>query len=190
MDVVSLANERVGIGYVCGLVGVEVPESSPGRSVKVRCPFGFTHRDHGLEAAFRVYFETNTAFCFAGCGFFTPVWLAATAWDRLPSEVARDLLEGIGYGGLDPDSRWEAAQSGPVVGVDRAALVEALQGWAGRTIPDWERRQFGDLAPALQAGLGLVGRVEDEDGAWLWLDGVKKYLVRVAREGSVEGVKE
>src|SRR6266568_5256393 len=97
-SVITIANEQVSILLVCDLIGMSVPSEISGRSYKTNCPFGeFYHSDGGAVKAFRIYPDTNSAHCFASCGYFTPVWLASSAWGRRPTEVAVQLLDRIGY---------------------------------------------------------------------------------------------
>lgn len=177
--VVELANEKVPIAYVCRKIGMTIPDRSTGKSIKTRCPFGFVHADRGLEAAFRIYYDTNTAYCFAGCGFFTPVWLAATAWDRQPTEIAGEMLHAIGYRSPDSEQYWEHLIAPKPAPVDRAALAEALTVYCSAKIQQWDDRQFGDLSQSLEKCLRLLEYVETADDAWQWLRVSKQYMQQI-----------
>lgn len=178
---VAIANEQYSIIAACRAVGLELPEIPMGRSVKVHCPFGFQHVDMGHETAFRVYADTNTAFCFAGCGYFTPVWLISTATDKRPAEVAADLLAEIGYRPLDLLERFSTAEQDPAP--DKASLRAALQMYCERTLPMWEELQFNAVV-AFKLGkcLALLDRVVTSDDAWLWLSVAKQAMTKAYEE--------
>lgn len=62
-DLVRKANEVVSIYAVCDKAGVDY-SSYLGSRAKLFCPFGaITHMDGGATRAFRIYEETNTAYC-------------------------------------------------------------------------------------------------------------------------------
>jgi hypothetical protein len=176
LSLVAAANEHVAILDVCSRIGMNVPETSYGKSVKVHCPFGIYHADHGQESSFRIFFDSNTAYCFAGCGFFSPVWLAALAWDRQVNSVAEELLESIGYRPLSLEDSWEKSQEHEVV-PDVSALAEALKIYCGHKILDWEVSQFSYLAQTLSGCLALLSRVKTEQQAWQWLEATKSIMI-------------
>lgn len=176
MDVIAKVNQDVSFLAVCQLAGMEVPSEIPaGGSVKVFCPFGFHHRDRGATAAFRVY-AVNNGFCFAGCGFYDPVRLAAAVWDCSAEQAAQRLAEMFG---VRPDSAsWEqVAAPVPEPEVDRAALAAALHEYCARQFPGWEDKQFTDsTAASLGRCLSLLDRVSSADDAYKWLDVAKRVM--------------
>lgn len=178
---VAIANEVVPIIKACNLIGMDLPEDiAYRRSSKLFCPFGqIFHIDGGVERAFRVYLDANTAYCFAGCGYFTPTSLAAHAWDLDYQTAAVELLDRVGYRPLtlaeawSRASRWEAPP-------DDTCLREALQTYCRRVSPEWESAQFTPaVAAALSRCLDLLDRVHDEADAREWLAGTKALMRRV-----------
>ncbi len=175
---VTVANENVSITMVCRLVGMDIPEDlAYGRNVKVWCPFGDVyHTDGGDEAAMRIYVESNSVYCFAGCGYFTPVSLAAHAWDLTRRAAARELLDRAGIVTAAPASVWQAAlpHDEPV---DHTLLAEALKTFCRRTVPGWERRQFEpEPAALLTRCLSLLDQVVTDEDARHWLSGCKRAV--------------
>ncbi len=175
---ISLANEAVPIALACRLVGLDVDfDAAYGKSLKVYCPFGDIHHSDGGESkAMRIYPDTNSCFCFAGCGHFSAVRLVAHAWDRPAAEVAVELLERIGYTPLSlaaefaSHATWKPAP-------DTAHLAEALKMFCRRVTPDWDRRQFDPLvAGRLARCLALLDRVRTDEDAATWLHGAKTHM--------------
>lgn len=174
----DLANERVPILDVCRWVGMDVPADAEGaRSVRLRCPFGeLSHSDGGVGRDFRVYPVNNDCTCFAGCGYFSPVWLAAQAWGVGTTAAATALLDRIGYRPLDRAGAWEAACTVPV-GLDRPRLAAALRTYAARVVPGWERSQYDPaVTDLLERCLTLLDLVGDQAGATAWLDTCKRVV--------------
>ena len=179
-------DEHVDFVAVCRLVGMDVPDMShlSGRSVKVHCPFGHMHSDRGASAAFRVYADTNSGWCFAGCGYFSPVRLAAMAWDVDADLAAERLREMFGISVLE-EVTWEAASAPvPEQEIDRAALAVALsehcqREFAGR----WATLQFdAKVSDVLSKCLTALEKVQTTDQAWRWLD-VSKTVMGHVMEG-------
>lgn len=175
---VSIANEKVSIVELLNLLGFECQPPSEGRSIKIKCPFGFEHRDFGHENAFRVY-SSNTGFCFAGHGFMTPVWLAAQSWDVEPEEAASRLLGHIGWVDATDAEQLKTLLEPQVLAVDTEALSAALRVWCGRQA-DWSWMQYQDaVARALAQLTSLLPLVSNGDDAAKWLDRGKQVMARV-----------
>lgn len=179
-SVIATANAEVNIFRVADWIGMSVPETSA--SLKTYCPFGeVSHPDGGVDAAFRFYRDTNSAYCFAGCGAFGPVRLAAVAWDRSFRDVAEELLERIGHRPLDPVEAWEAAAA-YVAPVDLEALGSALKLYAERVEPQWQTKQYEDeVQQVLGRCFALLGSVRSGDEAGRWLETCKTVVTRVLR---------
>lgn len=175
---VTIANERVSLVELLGVLGHDCPYPPEGRSVKIHCPFGFEHSDHGNEAAFRVY-SGNTGFCFAGHGFMTPVWLAAQSWDVEPAEAAQRLLNHIGYVDVsDVDLVRELLEAPPEL-VDKDALGAALRVWCERQ-DDWRQFEYSEpVTKAIDQLWSLLPRVSCASEAARWLDVGKIVMARV-----------
>lgn len=176
---VAVANEVISIATVCRWLGVEVPDD-PTRA-KLYCPFGeFNHSDGGREPAFRIYTDSNSAYCFACSESFTPVKMYARMTDNGNwKAVALILLAKIGYRGMDPELAWRQAQQYQPE-IDRSQLAEALKTYCRRSDPAWRTRQFDAFVAArLTRCLALLDLVRTEQDASLWL-GACKLVMRQA----------
>ncbi len=175
---IAVANQQVPIAFACRLVGAAVDvDDVYGKSVKIHCPFGDVHHsDGGAEKAMRIYPDTNSAYCFAGCGHFTPVRLVSHAWDRPQAEVAVDLLDQLGHRPLSLAEQFAGHETwNPPP--DAGQLAEALKTFCRRIDPSWEDRQFEPLVAArLTQCLRLLDRVATDDDAQRWLAGVKQVM--------------
>ncbi len=178
---ITLANEQVSIMLACSLIGMAVPEDvSYGRSVKVRCPFGeIYHRDGGLDPSFRIYPESNHAYCFACAMGYSPVWLVAQAWGITARQAAAELLERAGIKPVSLADAW-AAVAAPDNLPDVTLLAEALKTYCARIAPTgWAEAQFRpDVAATLSACLDLLDRVATAEDADQWLAGCKEAMSR------------
>lgn len=173
---VAIANEKVPIAMVCRLLGIEVPE---GGRHKVACPFGLTdHSDGGISPAFRVYFETNSAYCFNCAHYYTPVTLASRALDLPNRDAAAYLLDHIGYRSFDFATAWHSArQYEPAI--DKALLADALKTYCRRIEPAWSSRQFEPTVAALLTRcLSLLDLVTTAESVPLWLARCKEAMER------------
>lgn len=181
--VVDLANEHVAILDVCRWVGMHVPSEVP-RSLKVRCPFGeLAHSDHGVAPAFRIYPDTESAFCFV-CGFFSPVWLAASVWGVTSREAATMLLDRIGYKPLSLSALWSEVVVAAEPPADTTYLGLALRTYCDRINPRWFQQQFEPrTAHTLDRCLALLTYVRTPDQVNLWLTHSKIAMMRVMAGG-------
>ncbi len=174
---VTVANERVSISYACALIGLDLPGEVYGRSVKLRCPFAeLYHSDGGAEASFRVYPESNHAYCFTCATAYSPVWLVAQAWGLTARAAAVELLERAGIKPVHLADAWaHAAQR--ATAPDAALLAEALKTYCARVHPGWADAQFDPaVAGTLSACLALLDRVGDDVQAQQWLTGCKQAM--------------
>lgn len=180
---IEIANSRMTISQACALAGADFGGFEQG-SMKTYCPFGhIVHIDGGTSKTFRVYPEDNTAFCFAGCGFFTPVRLVARFHDLSDADAADMILEQTNYVPPDYVSQWEAQQK--PLAVDTDSLSEALQIYCQRIEPLWEVRQFDeDVAHALSRVLGLLVKVRTSEQATQWLSTAKQFMKRQIGDSS------
>jgi hypothetical protein len=175
---IGVANEKVSIVLACNLIGMDIPEDvGSRRSVKVHCPFGeIYHVDQGYEAAFRIYPDSNSAFCFAGCGYFTPVSLCAHAWGTPSATVAVELLERVGVKPVSLADAWaQVASHEPAP--DAVLLAQALKTFCRRTCLNWEQIQFEPaVAATLTRCLALLDLVGTEADAGTWLAACKRVM--------------
>jgi hypothetical protein len=162
------------------MIGSDVSEYG---NSKQYCPFGHLyHADGGTSKSLRVYTETETAFCFAGCGWFNPVRLLSLDRGISEEEAADVILDHTGYVPPDLESRWTAATTITVT-VDKDALSEALKVACGRMDPDWEDVQFDPpIATKFRLCLELLPRVRDEGEATKWLAITKQIMSKTLGE--------
>jgi hypothetical protein len=182
---VALANEQVSIMEVCRQVGLEVPDEVVlGRaSLKLYCPLAdIEHKDGGRESSFRIYADTNTAYCFYCQRLFTPVFLYSL-YHGVPSKRAAEaLLESINYRHPVLEFKQDLLST-----IEKApdcdSLREALQLYCGRICPDWEIRQFDSKVSNLFSRcLGLLSKVKTESEAKLWLTSTKIVMHKILND--------
>lgn len=177
-EMIDLANSRLSIVAACNMLNVSVGEFAYG-SIKTYCPFGqLWHQDGGHTKAFRVYASSNSCYCFAGCGMFTPVTLLAKARDMTNEESAEWILAYTGYVEPDFQSQWDALMAQPAA-VDRDSLTEALKIACAGMDPEWEDRQFEPgIASTFTRCLGLLPKVQNAEDAKQWLSVTKTAMSR------------
>jgi len=182
INVIALANERMSIIEACNALGMDVFDFSV-QSLKVYCPFGHLyHADGGSSKAMRIYPGTNSAWCFAGCGYFTPVKLIAMDRGITEVQAAESILEETNYVAPDYEARWKALTETTVT-INTEDLTDALKVACARMAPDWEDRQFEDkVATKLRECLALLARLRTEEDARKWLS-VSKQAMRQALGG-------
>lgn len=175
---IAIANEQVSIIKACNMIGMDIPDFSLA-SLKVYCPFGHLyHADEGRSRAMRIYPATNSAFCFASCGYLSPVKLIAIDKDSTEQEAAEWLLEQIGWVPPDYVSQWEALEGKPEE-IDTVALTGALKTACVAMTPQWEELQFEeDVAVRLSQCLGLVRKVKTKEDADKWMSVSKQVMAR------------
>ena len=144
-DPVVQANRIPIIRVLSDLWNVHVPEGMGHRSWKTFCPLGWEHPDGGIDKGFRVYEQSNTAYCFVMHGSLTPVRLAQMKWGGKQFRVAYRLMEQYGVGKRHWKDRYEdvlreldARADGSRNG---AVYVEALQ-LGLSNIANYTRLQF------------------------------------------------
>jgi hypothetical protein len=177
-DPVKTANEEVSIYFVCDKAGVDY-SSMYGSNSKLYCPFGgITHIDGGATRAFRIYDETNSAYCFACSKYFTPVGLYQDLTDLPWVEAAEALLEEYGWKPETVEERWERVSSPN--GYDNSELPNALDKYCSRIEPEWALVQLDEpYRSAFDKCVRLASAVGDSSQAIKWLDATKKYMKEV-----------
>lgn len=175
VSLVDLANEDVSIYEALRVIGSDAIYAEYGG--KQYCPFGdLRHADGGLSKAFRVYFESNSCFCFAGCGYYNPVKLVQEAMDMSAQEAAEMLLLRAGWVPETYETRWQQLQENTEK-IDTGALAEALKTYCSRFDPDWEFSQLGGtIAKTLDKCLGLLAKVSTTEDATTWLTQTKQVM--------------
>ncbi len=184
-SLVSLANERVSILDVCRWIGMEVGEElvASRSSGKLHCPMGgIYHDDLGASRTFRIYPETNSAWCFRCHSYYTSVSLAAQAWGRKYNEVASELLDRIGYKFPSIADQWIEATN-TLIAPDVQMLATALTIHCESLVDAWYEVQF-DVAVAnmLSKCFNLLEFVKTDKDADVWLQCVKSVMRAVIQE--------
>jgi hypothetical protein len=177
-SLIDEANKKVSIYLVCSLIGIDT-EGREGSSIKTYCPFGdFFHSDGGKEPAFRVYSDTNSAYCFSCKKYFSPVSLYSSATDLKPKQAAEDLLERIGHKQPTFEELWSNVQPKEPQ-PDTAMLSKALRLYCQRISSDWSRDQFtSEVAEVLDRCLALLDAVRTTEDAQYWLSMSKKIMAK------------
>jgi|SRR6185503_6004672 len=177
-SLVDIANDYVSIQYVLSLCGISTPESYSGNSWKTNCPFErFYHIDEGRQKSLRVYFSSNTAFCFAGCGYLTPVGLYALHTGLSKAESAETL---ISLSDTQLPSFTEELDA--VLKTDNSPskpfLREALQLFCKRLAGErWAILEFDDyIVSEFDKCLRILDKIDSEETARVWLDLSKKHM--------------
>lgn len=162
------------------MIGMQVPSFSYAYSVKLYCPFGeVSHADGGSSKAFRIYPETNSAYCFACGEAYSPVKLLATANDTSLNEAADFLLEYAGVTEEGTEERWEQLTSQQESPISTSELAEALKVYCARVDPDWAERQLEPaVAHTFQRCLELLGSVRTSADADQWLGATKQVMAK------------
>lgn len=168
-QLIRLANQRISMATACRWAGMSVSDGEGSR--KIRCPFGdISHSDGGVAASFRVYEETNSAFCFSCQRGWAPVGLMAEFWDCARAEAAERMCQMAGITPPGWRERWAELQQ--PLPPDRDDLAEALKQWCLRVCgPSWRVRQFDrEVVAPLAACLGVLPLVTTDQEADEWLD--------------------
>ena len=176
---IQLANSLMTITRACRFIGMQIGDFDV-HSIKLYCPFGQDmHEDRGRGKAFRVYPDTNSAYCFACAMPYRPVSLVATDRGVTDAEAAEIILEEVGYVPQDYESRWDDITAKETL-PDLEGLSQALMTACSRMSPDWEFRQLEpDVAATLRKCLEIRHSVHTEDEARKWLAGTKIAMQRV-----------
>lgn len=177
---IETANEQVHIADVLNNLGIFVPETvRDGGNKKVLCPFGFYHSDGGISKAMRIYGRNNTAYCFSCSKRYSPVTLAAAAWDCSWVNAAFRLLEDAGFKPKSLEERWVEANTQIENKPDLIALADALKTYCSGIIQDWAQVQLrDDVGEILNKCLNLLDSVNTNEDATKWLQTCKTVMYR------------
>lgn len=175
-SLIGVANAQITITQACYWAGLDVSDGEGNR--KLRCPFGdYSHSDGGAAASFRIYEDTNHAFCFACAKYWSPVSLMSDVWDCSRAEAAERMCKKAGVTPPDWKEHWAELQH--PLPPDTASLGEALKMWCARQYgPGWSTGQFDSrVADPLAACLGVLSLVTTDDQAGMWLDSSKLLML-------------
>jgi hypothetical protein len=172
---IDVANEEVSIYSVCDIVGIDY-SSYYGNTAKLYCPFGhITHMDGGQTRAFRIYPDTNSAYCFACSQYFDSVGLFAAFSDMTREESAVTLLEGIGWQEETFEEKWERLTE--EVRYDTSEVVTALNAYCERKDPMWPvNSMYSPYLESYTQCIGLVSSITNHSQAAAWLSAAKKHM--------------
>lgn len=175
-DLRDKVNDHYSIIKACERVGLDMDDYF--RARKMHCPFGaLYHLDGGDDPAFRVYEDSNHAFCFACNKYFTPSVLIAQYEGLSEDKAVESMLLELGFIESDNDARWEKVQDTEAK-VDKAALAQAFQIAAERIIQPWGVRQYdSDVVTWMARCLQPLDRVTTVEQGERWLETVKQALL-------------
>lgn len=181
---IDTANEHVSIADLLTTFGIYIPgDAVSGGSKKVYCPFGFYHSDGGTTRAMRIYYQSNTAYCFSCSKRYTPVKLAAAKWDCPWNTAAMRLLEDAGFKPKTIKERWVDATTPEENKPDLIALADALKMYCSAVSSDWATTQYSDkVADKLDKCLTLLDSVATDEDAYKWLSTCKLVMKRLLEE--------
>jgi hypothetical protein len=169
---------RVPLDEVGSWLGLGGFQNDSGRPYKAFCPSGSSyHSDGGLQAALRVYPDTNTGYCFLCSWFVTPVKLVAVAKDITEPEALALLLDKF-----SPGDEPQAATETDALGLSdlRSALVLYHQSLLARQGMSLTEDPTGSSEVLAQA-LSLLSLVKTQDDAVKWLSvGKQAVAARLA----------
>lgn len=174
--IVDAVNAEVDLVRFLTDEGFFVQDPGHGRSIKNHCPWGWTHPDGGYERALRVY-DTNTAFCFAGCGYIDPVIAASRLWDVPRLRAAKELSMRYGVSAGDLDSAL-AVMAQPRV--DVVELVDAMRRWVAAKFSGDELRSARVALARCASVVELVS--SDADAAVWWSESQRHIEAYASRE--------
>lgn len=178
---IDIADEIVSIVQVCRWSGVNIPDGFLGKSWKTYCPLSrLWHLDGGTEKSLRIYQDTNSAWCFAGCNRFTPSDMLARTLGISRLDAARELLNRVGYRPPTLSERWAQACADDQT-VDVAWLGLALRTFCARIGGQrWASLQFEDMISSkLDECLSLLGLVSTPEDAEKWLKATKAAMCNI-----------
>lgn len=175
-ELIDLANSRMGIMAAFRLAGYDL--GSVAGTGKIYCPFGdMYHVDGGRQKAMKVFEDDNSAWCFAGCGYFNPVKVLSMARDATDLEAAEFILVETKYIAPNFSDQWDALVAEEELAVDIYELAETLKVACGRMSPQWDAVQFDDrVGSMLSKCLSVLPKVHTGDEAVRWLEISKSVM--------------
>lgn len=178
-SVIDFANTVVPIGVAISLVDPWFKNIDSSYGGKLHCPFGhINHSDGGQEKSLRLYAATNSAFCFASCGFLNPVRVFSIAYDLKSSTAAYRVLEASGHKMPSIQERWDLA--GVVdSSIDLESLQQSLIVFCRSVCGDqaWRALQYKEeIIQLLDSCFQLLELVTSELEVITWLHTCKKVM--------------
>jgi hypothetical protein len=188
-SIIDIANKIVPLRIVLGMTNIYVSEFTYGKSIKARCPYAdIYHLTEDAGKSMRVYSDTNTAFCYMGCGVLKPVSVYAKLNGVSYKDSAKFLLEKVGHKLKTFDEKWADAVSdtGPLkLEGYREALDEiCLQHSQGQ----WGYLKYmSSISSSFSQLLSILDKAQSYDDADKWLDIAKQHMLKqIDREKHLE----
>jgi hypothetical protein len=182
-SLVDLANSYVPVTKVLSWFNIFVPDIQPGRSWKAVCPFGeIYHLGRSIDKTMRVYSDTNSAYCFDGCGYLSPVAMYSKLKGLSLLEAAEELLDRQGFQARSQEDIWLELSLKPRE-VDHLSLGSALQEYCTNIFgPSWNMRQLDKAySEVLDRCLKLLDLVTTEQEAKEWLEATKSIMRKLSK---------
>lgn len=175
---IEIANRLVPLWKVLQLTSVHVPDFSHGKSVKARCPYAdMYHLTEDASKSMRVYPESNTGYCYMGCGVLTPVSVHARINGISYKAAAFRLLDLVGHKLKTLDEKWnDAVRSEPVFNREgyRDALVEYCRFLSGS---DWTLMQYEErITSRMSSAFLVLDKASSDEDAYRWLEAAKSVM--------------
>lgn len=168
---IELANRIVPLRTVLERTNIYVSEFTHGKSIKARCPYAdIYHLNDDASKSMRVYSDSNTGYCYMGCGVLTPVSVYAKLNDLSYSIAAFRLLELIGHKLKSLDEKWQDAIS-EITELNREGYKAALLEMCSSHSAVWDELQYRtSISSNLSKMLDILDKATTEDQADRWLE--------------------
>ena len=167
----SKADRLVSIEDACRLSGVLMDSLN-----KRYCPFGFLHSDGGLAPIFKLFTDTNSAYCFRCRKAFTPTTLYAECYNLSYRDAATRLLHHISYSEKSLNQQFHENM---FPAFDPSCYKEALLVFL-KCLSEWSECQYDSVVLSkLDQCMNALSRVTDHDSGKLWLEASKNALRKV-----------
>lgn len=162
------------------MTNIYVSEFTYGKSIKARCPYAdIYHLTEDAGKSMRVYSDTNTGFCYMGCGVLTPVSVYAKLNGMSYKDAAKFLLEKVGHKLKTFDEKWADAVSdyGPVnLQGYREALDEICFQYSNG---DWVSMKYSSsISSSFSQLLSILDKAQSYDDADKWLGVAKQFMIK------------
>lgn len=160
------------------MTNIYVSEFTYGKSIKARCPFAdIYHLTEDAGKSMRVYSDTNTGFCYMGCGVLKPVSVYAKLNGVSYNEAAKFLLELVGHKLKTFDEKWQDAISedaslnleGYREALDELCFQHAHGQWGSLKYETSISSSFAQL-------LNILSKAQSYDDADKWLEVAKQHM--------------
>jgi hypothetical protein len=192
---IEIANRIVPLRLVLEWTNIRISEFTHGKSVKARCPYAdMYHLTEDASKSMRVYSDTNTGYCYMGCGVLTPVSVYAKLNDLSYRSSAYELLEKVGHKFKSFEEKWNLAIT-PTVDLNldsyRNALATYCDMWWGSS---HDLRYRERVVQAFSQSLEALNKAASETEADQWLEvakeGMRKLIEKEKQCGNPSQLSE